>query len=190
MVFKNKQELRAELLAKRQNILPEQLALLNKNINDQLLSLELLTNARLIAGYLAFGNEINIDKYLSGMLPKKKIAVPNIVDTKKRLLQMVELDSYDNLKISTHNIRLPQNTCTISPKDLPVILVPGLAFDCSGGRLGLGAGYYDRYLQEATNAIKIGICSTDFLLEKIPMMEHDVFMDYILTEKFTGGTNR
>lgn len=189
-MFKSKREWRTEFLVKRAKRSPEQLALLNKNINDQLFSLELLKNARLIAGYLAFGHEINIDQYLFSMLQEKKVAVPLIVDSEKHLLEMVALDDYDDLKIGRYNIREPKNISSVLPRDLAVILVPGLAFDRTGGRLGLGAGYYDRYLQEATNAVKIGICSTDFLVEQIPMDEHDVFMDYIVTEKFTGGTNR
>lgn len=189
-MIESKQELRTEFLLKRQNILPEHLSWLNVKINEQLLSLELLKKARFVAGYLAFGNEINIDECLSSILIDKTVVVPNIVDSKKHLLSMVELGSYDNLITGTYNIRIPKNTTVFSPQDLAVIIVPGLAFDRRGGRLGLGAGYYDRYLQQATNAIKIGICATDFLVEEIPMEEHDVFMDYIVTEKFTGGTNR
>ncbi|MBR6371581.1 MAG: 5-formyltetrahydrofolate cyclo-ligase [Victivallales bacterium] len=62
-----------------------------------------------------------------------------------------------------------------------VWLVPGLAFSRDGGRLGRGAGYYDRLLA-GTNAIKVGIAFSSRILEQIPCAEHDVRMDYLLTE--------
>ena len=63
-----------------------------------------------------------------------------------------------------------------------VILVPGLAFDRNGGRMGFGKGYYDRLL-ESSNAVKIGLCYDFQILEKIPTESHDVPMNFVITEK-------
>jgi 5-formyltetrahydrofolate cyclo-ligase len=61
------------------------------------------------------------------------------------------------------------------------ILIPGLSFDSTGSRLGRGKGYYDRYLQNF-EGLKIGICYSFQLVEKITSEDHDVKMDYIVTE--------
>lgn len=63
-----------------------------------------------------------------------------------------------------------------------VILVPGLSFDVQGNRLGYGAGYYDQFLKEQPQAIKVGICYADQLATKVPQDDHDVPMDVVITE--------
>lgn len=69
-------------------------------------------------------------------------------------------------------------------KDISVLLVPGLGFDRQGCRLGRGKGYYDRTLQSYTG-LKVGVCfSRQIVNEGLPREGHDVFMDYIVTEKF------
>lgn len=68
-------------------------------------------------------------------------------------------------------------------------LVPGVGFDLSGARLGRGKGYYDRYLSE-TQSLKIGLAWTEQLVERIPVEQHDCFMDYIITEDFCWDVNR
>ena len=63
-----------------------------------------------------------------------------------------------------------------------MVLVPGLGFDLTGGRMGMGAGYYDRFLPQCVNAVKTGITYDILLRGKIICDEHDVLMDYIITE--------
>lgn len=73
----------------------------------------------------------------------------------------------------------------ISP-DLDVCFCPGIMFDCQGNRLGRGKGFYDRYLRNKPNLLKIGVCLEDRLLpygETIKVQKHDVKMDAILTNR-------
>lgn len=67
-------------------------------------------------------------------------------------------------------------------ENIDVIIVPGIAFDRKGARIGFGKGCYDRLL-ENTNAVKIGYCYSFQICEEIPTEERDVAMDYIVTEK-------
>ena len=70
------------------------------------------------------------------------------------------------------------------------IVIPGLAFDMKGYRLGRGKGHYDKYLARC-KAIKVGICRNGHLLTRIPKQEHDVRMDYVVTENMIlRTTNR
>lgn len=63
------------------------------------------------------------------------------------------------------------------------LLVPGVGFDLTGARLGRGGGYYDRYLENRTS-LRIGICWSQQIVEKVPVDSHDCYMDFIITEKF------
>ena len=70
----------------------------------------------------------------------------------------------------------------VEKKQLAGVLVPGLAFDRKGGRIGRGKGHYDRFLADLS-LIKIGVLFSQRLLEKIPRDGFDITMDYIVTEK-------
>ncbi len=70
---------------------------------------------------------------------------------------------------------------TIAPEQLELIVVPGLAFDVAGHRLGHGAGYYDRFLVRAPNAVIIGLAYDFQVLPEIPTEKHDIAMNAIIT---------
>ncbi len=65
---------------------------------------------------------------------------------------------------------------------IELALIPGLAFDRLGSRLGYGKGFYDRYLREYPDIIKVGLAFKEQVLEKVPIEEQDEKMDYIITE--------
>jgi len=72
----------------------------------------------------------------------------------------------------------------IKPEQLDLIMVPGVAFDRSGGRLGNGAGYYDRLLNcVRADTVLTGVCFESQLIPQIIMEDYDVFMDYVISEK-------
>jgi len=72
----------------------------------------------------------------------------------------------------------------VSPEAIDLILVPGLAFDRSGHRLGYGAGFYDRYLLQ-TEATKVGVCFAEQMTEtSLGLDPHDHPMDFVVTENF------
>ena len=68
---------------------------------------------------------------------------------------------------------------TVTPE---VLLIPGMAFTEDGGRLGRGKGYYDRYL-ENHRVLKIGLCFEFQILDRLPREDHDIEMDFLVTEK-------
>ena len=61
-------------------------------------------------------------------------------------------------------------------------MVPGVAFDLCGGRLGYGKGYYDRFLKR-TRAFRIGVCFSSQIVESVPMEDHDIPMQGLVSEK-------
>ena len=70
---------------------------------------------------------------------------------------------------------------------IDVIIVPGLAFDRQGGRLGYGSGFYDRFIEHyekrgLPHPLKLGVCFETQLLDDVPMEQHDLRVDRIITE--------
>lgn len=76
----------------------------------------------------------------------------------------------------------PFDKTPFDKKDIDLVIVPGVAFDKEGNRMGFGKGYYDRFLKDM-KAVKAGVCHAFQLMDKIPSAPHDVKMDMIVTER-------
>lgn len=133
-------------------------------------------------GYLAFTSEIDIDACLAAALAAgKEVYVPAVGGGGQ--MEAARLSQLDGLGRDRYGIRCvaaPSSFCP--PEELDLVLVPGLAFTAQGGRLGRGAGYYDRFLARCSRAYKLGLCHSSFLLERLPMGELDIYLDGVLTE--------
>lgn len=72
----------------------------------------------------------------------------------------------------------------VAPAELDLVMVPGVAFDRRGGRLGNGAGYYDRLLADVrSDTVLAGVCYEAQLIDRVTMSRHDVYMDIVITEQ-------
>lgn len=88
-------------------------------------------------------------------------------------------------ELERHPFGFPQPLATaprVAPQDIGVVLVPGLAFDRFGGRLGHGKGYYDRFLPKLQSAIRIGISAEALVLPRLRVEAHDLSMHWLATE--------
>ena len=122
----------------------------------------------------------------------KKIVVPYCVDGE---LELFHLEQNEELSVGMYQILEPKAELrAIASKRVPVleidlIIVPGVAFDSRGGRTGHGKGYYDKLLEHARpDTPLVALAFECQLFEEIPMQQHDVFMDKVITEKrvYTG----
>ncbi|WP_374090271.1 5-formyltetrahydrofolate cyclo-ligase [Methylomicrobium lacus] len=107
----------------------------------------------------------------------------------RRKLGLWHLESLTELTPGTWNIPEPPKSRwgeagkEVSPSELDLVIVPGVAFDRSGGRLGNGAGYYDRLLAGIRkDTVLYGVCFESQLLDRVVMHAHDVPMDAVITE--------
>lgn len=111
-----------------------------------------------------------------------RVVVP-IIERETCSLRLSYLPDPSLLVPSTFNVPEPLgNELPARPEDVQVIVIPMLAFDREGNRLGYGAGYYDRFLCQHPRPIKIGIAFSCQQVESIPADKNDVKMDYIVTE--------
>jgi len=79
-------------------------------------------------------------------------------------------------------VLVPSDDCKVAVPDM--MIIPGIAFTLEGLRLGQGGGYYDKYLKNY-NGKKIGICFSEQVLSDLPYEEHDIRMDYLISESGT-----
>ncbi|MGZ4960056.1 MAG: 5-formyltetrahydrofolate cyclo-ligase [Methylomonas sp.] len=122
----------------------------------------------------------------------KRIVVPYCtIDCKgEKQLGLWQLKAIDELQPGMWNILEPprgrwsESARQVAVEELDVVMVPGVAFDKQGGRLGNGAGYYDRLLRKArADAVLAAVCYESQLFSAIPMETHDMLMDFVITEQ-------
>ncbi len=101
--------------------------------------------------------------------------------------QMVfcQVTNLQQLQKGAFGILEPDDACPVllPPETGGVCLVPGMAFDLQGYRLGYGGGYYDRFLQQYPQLIRVGYCPSAFLTDRLPREETDLPVQIIVTEK-------
>jgi len=117
------------------------------------------------------------------------IAAPRSLRNPRRLEWRI-VRSGEDVRPGTWGIREPKPECPLVPDDAarkaPFILVPGVAFDSQGGRLGYGGGYYDRFLSAvAQEALTLAAAFEAQLLPEVPAEEHDVRISFLVTESRT-----
>ena len=143
--------------------------------------------ANTVMFYVDVRSEVRTRHYLATALTHgKKIVVPYCVDGE---LELFHLEDMNELELGAYKILEPRKELRdvpakkVQPKDLDLIMVPGVAFDRRGARMGHGFGYYDKLLQHARpDAPFIALAFECQFFPEIPTQAHDVFMDKIITE--------
>lgn len=129
-----------------------------------------------ILTYLAFRNEPDLS-LLFDLLPHVRWAVPRVKG------QRLVLHPYDATRLVRHRFGMLEpaaDLLVLDPTTLDLVLVPGMAFDRRGGRLGFGGGYYDRFLL-TTPALRVGVTYDECLADVLPCGERDQRMDWVVT---------
>lgn len=183
---KTKEKIRHNILSKRNKLSQTDVKSCSRNIFRRLAAIREFKNARTIMFYVSKDNEVAtmpIIKY--AIKHKKNVCVPNI-DIKKRVLHPVSIKNPENdLHRGHFGILEPLFNINkiVSLKKIDLIIIPGIAFDLSGHRLGWGKGYYDRFLEKAKENHKIGLVFDFQIVKELPKDRHDVPVDIVVTEK-------
>lgn len=177
-----KDKLREEMRAKRRALTADEVKLSSEKIRNSLFTLDCVKNAKTVCTFLSAFKEPDTIEIVKQLWEKKCRVIVPISDTETNTLSLSFIDSMADLKKGAYGILEPSVVKTADENAIDVILVPGLAFDRSGARMGFGKGYYDRLL-EMSSAVKIGLCYDFQLFDSIPTESHDVPMDFIVTEK-------
>jgi len=175
--------IRTELLKKRNNLSESNKLNFSDKIKKTLFDLSEYKKAKTILCYMPVNNEVDIISLIKDSLKnKKRVALPR-VNKKEHSIEVFEIKNIDNdLEIGCYNILEPKfENKRLNYSDIDLILVPGVAFDCHGFRIGYGKGYYDGLLKN-TNATKIALAYEFQVHDTLPSESHDVCVDKIITE--------
>ena len=188
-----KERLRKRVLAVRMGLDRSQVEVGGQAILEKVLGLEAYRRAKLVHTYVS-SKESEVDtRALIGtcLAHGKRVAVP-VVTPGTRTLAHALIDSLDQLVVGPWGLAQPDPAEAVwlpSEARIDLVVVPGLAFDRRGHRIGWGGGYYDRFLAQV-QTIKIGLCYDELVLDRIPGEPHDVPMDMVVaaTAIYQGGT--
>ena len=137
-------------------------------------------NAQNIFCYVSFGSEIGTHLLLSEILRTgKTLLVPCCLDNDGHMCA-VQIKDPKELKKGHFGIYEPEKRQPFLPQAIDAAIIPAAAYTKEGARLGMGKGYYDRFLK-TTNAYKIGLIHRELVVENVYSREWDVSVDKVIT---------
>jgi 5-formyltetrahydrofolate cyclo-ligase len=179
-----KAELRRHLLAQRAMLTPADIEQHSTVIAAYVCTLPAFRISHTIMVYMALPQEVQTMPIITQARQlQKRVAVP--VVRGQDLIAVALSETPMRLQRGRFGILEPCGTsCVIHPQEIGCIVVPGIAFDTRGGRLGFGTGYYDRFLRQLpTTTYRCGLAFGIQIVPCVPQAPHDVCMHGIVTEQ-------
>lgn len=179
-----KNELRQKYKAIRRNITEREQK--NKLIAENLCHSVIWQNARTIALYLSFGSEVETNAIVQLALEQNKIVAVPVTDNESYAMDFYRYNPAEKTTSSKLGMAEPMRDPKklISPETIDLCILPGLAFDRFGHRLGMGKGCYDRYLPRLRpDTVKVALCFGEQISEcPLPYDEFDMDLDWLISD--------
>ena len=191
-----KKDIRARFLLQREALPQKDRLEKSRLISDRFLRSTEFRAAQSIHFYLAAPSEVQTDEMIrSALRLNKRVAVP-IIDSANRSIALSEWAAFDREKLQPGPFGIlqprPEFRKEVKLEKIDLWVIPGVAFDLSGNRLGFGGGYYDRLLVRAKGVV-IGLAFEAQISSELPVIHTDRKVDMIITEGrtiFCGGRKR
>lgn len=177
-----KHAIRQQLLARRKQLATAEAQSLGHSVQQRLIGSECFSRAKTLALYSPVNNEVQTDQLLSAaLLQGQRVCYPRVCGD---ALKFVAVTSVESLLPGAFGVAEPQGGSLVPVDGIDLVVVPGIAFDLAGHRLGYGKGFYDRELSRFEQAaVSVGLCYDFQLCAVLPVEGHDQALDYIVTEK-------
>lgn len=172
-----KVRIRSKINSMRRMLSEEEKMQSSEKVFEQLEQTAAFMLADRILMYHSLPDELSTHSFLRKWGKRKQFFLPRVNGVNLEILPYDE----QRLELGSFHIEEPTGENTVDPSELELIIVPAVAFDRKGSRLGRGKGFYDRLLAD-TKAVKIGIGYDFQLIDEIPVEEHDVPMNMVVTE--------
>ncbi len=184
MMQRNTDAMRARKKAIRKEVRERKAAMREEDITREALeifnglgNLPLFAEAKEILLYQALPDELPTRPFLEALLGKKRLALPVVSGDD---LVLLEYTGAECLKpVPPFGVLEPQGTPAVNPESIRIALIPGVAFDDAGWRVGRGKGYYDRFLTQYSHICRVGIAFPCQRYAAVPHEAHDIRMDYV-----------
>jgi 5-formyltetrahydrofolate cyclo-ligase len=181
----NKRILRSKLIARRNSLSKLEIRNKSKQIQEIFTASSFFEQSEVLGVYLAHGSEVKTRMIIdAGLRNMKTIAVPRVIDSGS--MRFYKIDEYgtDSFFKGKFGILEPKRTGSDLSKSMDLLIVPGIAFDLHGYRLGYGMGYYDNFLRSKRKMTVIGL-AFDFQIKRkqtLPHSKYDIKVDHVVTE--------
>lgn len=176
-----KQKLRTILKEKRKGLDRTEVLEKSEQIIRRLLDVDFYRQARVVMAYCSAFGEVDTARLLERLWQDGKTVYVPVCDVENKVAYPVEISGMADLAVGAYGILEPKAGCRLKTLDADLIFVPGIAFDRRGGRIGFGAGYYDKLLTNAAGR-KVALAYDFQIVEDAFSAAHDVPMDCIVTE--------
>ncbi len=178
----DKKEIRKKILEKRDLLSKEEWMEKSKAIETLFLNSDWYRTASSIMSYVSFRNEADTLGIINRILSdQKKLIVPKTND-RYEIKPILIKDLEKEMRPGRFGILEPISDTVFEGK-LDIVIVPGVVFDPKGNRVGFGKGYYDRFLQDKQDVLKVALAYSFQVEEQVPHDPLDIPVDMIITEK-------
>ncbi len=181
LVMLTKAQIRSKILLRLKTQKEEDRSRKSKLITGKLLRNKVFKKAKIVMFYIAFGGEVNTEEMIREAKKIGKLICVPVCRKDKETMQPAILKDHAKLKKGPYGVLEPVAQDRVKPEELDLIIVPGLAFDKKGNRLGRGKGCYDRFLctlSEKTPALSLAF---DFqILPLVPTTSYDVSVKKVI----------
>lgn len=174
--------LRLRIGAERRELAPAVREAASARIADHVLAMAEFAGAARVAAYVALPDEVSLGRVIAAVLASgRPLLLPRVDERRLVFSPVADLAA---LRLGSYGVREPLRGAAETTWDArDLVLVPGVAFDRDGGRLGRGAGFYDRSLPSGSAAPRIvGVCFDRQVIEAVPVEPHDRRVDAVVTE--------
>lgn len=174
----DKKTLRREIREKKRAMTIEEIELASAKLGELLVQSELYQKASTIYGYLPYNQEVRTVPMLERALSEgKRVAVPKCYGEEMRFIYMDDLSQVEK---GYAGIPEPIADGPVADDKTALVLMPGLAFDPEGHRIGYGGGFYDRFLAAEPNHPTLALCYDFQMLPKLETEEFDIPVDCVI----------
>lgn len=177
-----KNEIRKQMKMRRNALDDREVLTKSRNASKIFLESDIYKQSKNLMLYMPLGNEISTLEIIKDALEISKTVLVPVTDKKTFEITAHKISKDTHFTKGVFSLTEPTQKFVFDKEKIDTIVIPGIAFDKIGGRIGFGKGCYDSFLKN-TSAIKVGFCYDFQLLGKIETDPHDIGMDYILTEK-------
>lgn len=183
-----KRELRQRIAELRRRLDPAELGAFSQAIARRAETLPAFLDARTVALYLPLRGEIDTHPLIEGLRARGRLPVFPRVVPGSRILAFSPVHDPAQLQRGPLGLREPPAGDEIPLSEIDVFVVPGVAFDSAGRRLGRGGGYYDATLASAPKALRLALCLEAQLVPTVPVDATDEPVDWIVTPERSFST--
>ena len=174
----DKKELRRSIRERKRAMTAEEIVQRSQMLGLLFIQSEAYKNAKTIYGYLPYNQEVRTVPMLEQALRAgKRVAVPKCYGDEMKFIFMEDLSKVEK---GYANIPEPIADGPVADDETALVLMPGLAFDPQGHRIGYGGGFYDKFLSKEPNHPTLALCYEFQMLPHLETEEHDIPVDYVI----------